>query len=185
MAWARPGFVPRRVLPTLPDARSEAIVVIASDVSVLLPADVVVDQTQQPFGERGARRIAVDGRQLLVPNIAGRALIVDITGSSPFASPAPITSDPDLARRIDLGYRYVAGGRLRIGLELLAAAPDGDEVATSMAAIAKRRLDGDPTEDDSGTLADLALAISPGHPLLAQWVVAPHSAITIASSRTS
>jgi hypothetical protein len=190
MAWARPGFVPRRVLPPLPDARSEAVVVIASDIAVLLPADVVVDPTLQPFGEQGARRIAVDGRQLLVPNIAGRALIVDLAGSSPFASPAPITSDPNVARRVDLGYRYAASGRLRIGLELLAAAPDGDELAASMAELVTLRLDGDATGDDptgrdAMALTDLTLGIGVGHPLLSQWVVAPHSAITVASIRAT
>jgi hypothetical protein len=186
MAWARPGFVPRRVLPTLPDVHTEAVVVIASDATVVLPADdLILDPAQQPFGDRGARRVEVDGRQLLVPNIADRALVIDLTGSSPFAVPAPVTSDPDLARRIDLGYRYVASGRLRIGLELLGAAPDGDAIASSLARVVTRRLDADTTVEDGESLAELTLSIGGGHPAREQWVVAPHSAITIVSARAT
>ena len=119
-------------MPALPDPRSEALVVIGPDgaVTAYEPDDVlVVDTELQPFGASGARRLDVDDRRLLVPNIRGRAVIVDLTGATPFAVPAPLVSDPEAARRIDLGHRYVACGRLRPGLTLLTSCGGDDEIA--------------------------------------------------------
>ena len=39
MAWARPEFVPRRVLPPLPAVDSEAVVVIAPDGAIVVHTD--------------------------------------------------------------------------------------------------------------------------------------------------
>jgi hypothetical protein len=186
MAWARPGFVPKRVLPVLPDVRADAVVVITADATVIVNVDApLADLEQQPFGAQGARRIAIDERQVLVPNIAGRALIVDLTGPNPFAVPAPLTADPDRARRTDLGYRYATHGRLRLGLDLLTAGAEGDEVATSFAELLKSRLAGEVATENGDALAMLAPSIRNGHPLLARWAVAPHSPITVVSVRTT
>jgi hypothetical protein len=184
MAWARPSFVPRRVRPPLPAADAEAIVVIAPDGTVVVhpPADVLIVGPEQPFGERGARRVDVSGRELLVPNLAGRAVIVDLTGSTPFAVPAPVTNDPETARRIDLGHRYVAAGRLRTGLELLTSNGGDDELARSLVKLATERLEGRDASDDGGALAPFALAVRSTHPLLAHWATAPRTSITIAST---
>lgn len=188
MAWARPGFVPKRVLPALPDARADAVVVIVpgADVLVVAGADAVVSDDRQPFGASGARRIAIGDRELVVPDVPGRALILDLTGADPFAVPAPLTDDPELARRLDLGYRYGASGRLRIGLDLAEQGAPGDDIATSFADMLARRRDGvDVTGDDSDgdTLPDWTLAIRTTHPALVSWAIAPNSAITIASAR--
>ncbi len=186
MAWARPGFVPKRVLPPLPDARAEAVVVIAADASVVvLAGDVVTGDDEQPFGPRGARRISVGEQQVFVPNVAGRALIVDLTGSTPHVVPAPLTDDPDLARRVDLGYRYAANGHLRSGLNLLAPGISGDETASAFAELLAQRLAGGRPHGDDTTLPALALAVRNGHPALGTWAVAPHSPITLASARVA
>jgi hypothetical protein len=186
MAWARPGFVPRRVLAPLPGAATEAIVVIAADgeVVVHMPGDVLVlGPDQQPFGERGARRIVVDGRDLLVPNLAGRAVIVDLTGSTPFAVPAPLTKHPETARRMDLGHRYIAGGRLRPGLELLTSGVDEDDLARALADLVTTRLAGDVAADADAVLPAFAIAVRSVDPLLERWAVAPRTSITVASRR--
>jgi hypothetical protein len=185
MAWAHPGFVPRRVLPALPADDAEAIVVIAADSTVVVTGEAVLDPEQQPFGVRGARRVTVDGRQMVLPNVEHRALILDLTGSSPFAVPAPLTADPELARRIDLGYRYIANGRLRLGLELLTPGSDGDPLATSLVEMVARRLAGDVGIDDDGTFTSLALSIGGGHHMRERWAVAPNTAVTVASARTA
>jgi hypothetical protein len=183
MAWARPRFVPKRVRPALPGADAEAVVVIAPDGTVVvhMPADALTVGPQQPFGERGARRVDVDGRDLLVPNLAGRAVILDLTGSTPFAVPAPVTDDPETARRIDLGHRYVAVGRLRAGLELLTSNGGDDEFARSLARLVTERLDGRDVSDDGGALAPFALAVRSIDPLLEHWATAPHTSITVVS----
>ncbi len=184
MAWARPGFVPRRLLPGLPDARAATVVLITADGTVAATSDIVAD-AGQPFGAIGARRVTVDDRQLLVPNLEHRALILDLTGSSPLAIPAPLTDDPELARRIDLGYRYIGNGRLRLGQELLASGTADDALTMSLFDLVARRLDGRVTVDDGDTLAGLALSIGSSHPLLARWAVAPHSTITVAWARSA
>ena len=186
MAWTRPGFVPKRVLPGLPDARAEAAVVITADGSVTVTTgDVVSGDDEQPFSDLGARRIADGERLVLVPNVARRALIVDLTGPTPYAVPAPLTNDPELARRIDLGYRYAAHGRLRSGLDLLEPGLAGDEIATAFAELLTQRLDGQTLQDDGDALAVLTLAVRNGHPLLAAWAIAPNTPITVASSRVA
>jgi hypothetical protein len=186
MAWARPGFVPRRILPALPDVRAEAVVVVGPDGTIAVPApDIVVGDELQPFGQRGARHVVVATRSMLVPNIEGRAVMVDLTGSSPFAVPAPLTTDPHLARRADLGYRYVSSGRLRPGLELLETVAQDDEVAGWLTELVSRRLDGSLAADEGDALPSLTTAIPTGHPLLARWAVAPDSAITLVSARVA
>jgi hypothetical protein len=185
MAWARPGFVPRRVLPTLPDVRSEALVVIGADGAVIAydPDDVVVvDPELQPFGAAGARQFDVEGRRLLVPNIPGRAVIVDLTGATPFAVPAPLASDPEAARRIDLGHRYVACGRLRPGLSLLTSYAGDDDIARSLAKLVTDRLDGRVVSNSDRALPQLALAVRSDDPLLEHWATAPRTSITVAST---
>jgi hypothetical protein len=183
MAWARPSFVPRRVRPGLPGADAEAVVVIAADGTVVthMPADVLIVGPEQPFGERGARRVDIGGRELLVPNLAGRAVIVDLTGSTPFAVPAPVTNDPETARRIDLGHRYVASGRMRAGLELLTSYGDDDDIARSLAKLVTDRLDGHVASDADGALPPLALAARNDAPK-DDWAIAPRTSITIAST---
>jgi hypothetical protein len=185
MAWARPGFVPRRVLPELPDARAEALVLITADGTVAVKGETVVEADQQPFGALGARRLTVGDRLVLVPNVEHRALILDLTGSSPLAVPAPLTGDPERARRIDLGYRYIGNGRLRLGLELLASGTQDDGFTMSLVDLVTRRLDGSLTMDDSDVFASVALSIGSSHPLLARWALAPHSAITVVSARSA
>jgi hypothetical protein len=190
MAWARPGFVPTRVLPQLPDARTEAVVVIVPDGNVVVHAPeklLVVDPALQPFGRLGARRVDVDDRQLLLPNIPDRALIVDLTGSTPFAVPAPVTKVREVARRVDLGHRYAAFGRLRPGLQLLTAAGEEDEIARTLASLLAERLDGRTVPAGAGqdavALPPLALAVRSVDPLLERWAIAPRTSITVASAR--
>ena len=109
-------------------------------------------------------------------------LIVDLTGATPFAVPAPLVSDPEAARRIDLGHRYVACGRLRPGLELLTSAP---RMTTSRRSFAKL-VDG-PTRgtmslpDDGGALAVLALAVR-NDTAAQHWAAAPRTPITSCAS---
>jgi hypothetical protein len=184
MAWARPGFLSG--LPRLPGADTEAVVVIAQDGAVvvhMLDDVLVLGPEQQPFGERGARRVDVDGRDLLVPNLERRAVIVDLTGDAPFAVPAPLTRDPETARRIDLGHRYVANGRLRLGLELLTSGGAEDSVARALADLVTSRLEGDVAADDVAAFPVLALAVRSVDPLLEYWAVAPRTSITVVSRR--
>jgi hypothetical protein len=186
MAWARPGFVPRRVLAPLPTADMEALVVITRDGSVVVhaPDDALAgDTASQPFGERGARRLVVDDRELLVANLGRRAVIVDLTGVTPFAVPAPLTHDAETARRIDLGHRYVAHGRLRPGSELLRFSAGADPVADELAALVSERLEGRAALDTADALPVLTLAVRSADPLLQRWAIAPHSSITVASRR--
>ena len=186
MVWARPSFVARRLRPQLPDPDSETVVVILPDGTVVAhePVDVLVPGAeQQPFGERGARRLEIDGRDLLVPNLEHRAVIVDLTGETPFAVPAPLTSDPETARRLDLGHRYVANGRLRIGLELLTSGGAEDDVAGALADLVTRRLGGDVAGADVAALPVLALAVGSVDPLLEHWTVAPRTSIAVVSRR--
>jgi hypothetical protein len=185
MAWARPGFLSG--LPRLPGADTEAVVVIAQDGAVVvhtLDDVLVLGPEQQPFGERGARRVDVDGRDLLVPNLEHRAVIVDLTGDTPFAVPAPFTREPETARRIDLGHRFVANGRLRLGLELLTSGVADDDVARALADLVTQRLEGNVvTSHDVAALPALALAIRSVDPLLEHWAVAPRTSITVVSRR--
>src|SRR5262249_26026601 len=138
--------------------------------------DVAIsDPDRQPFGASGGRGIEIDGRQLVVPNVAGRALIVDLTGPSPFVAPAPVTNDPHAARRIDLGHRYAANGRLRPAFDLLKSA-EGDDVATALIALVNDRLQGIVTDSDWLPLFTLAV-----RGVVEGWTVAPHSSITLAT----
>jgi hypothetical protein len=120
---------------------------------------LVVDPELQPFGALGARRLDEEGRRLLVPNIPGRAVIVDLTGATPFAVPAPLVSDPEAARRIDFGHRYVACGPLRPGLALLTSYAGDDDIARSLAKLVMDRLDGRVVSDAEDALPPLALAV--------------------------
>ncbi|HEX6657641.1 MAG TPA: hypothetical protein VF065_06145, partial [Ilumatobacter sp.] len=126
----------------------------------------------------------VDGRDLLVPNVEHRAVIVDLTGDTPFAVPAPFTRDPETARRLDLGHRYVASGRLRLGLELLTSGGAEDDVARALAELVTQRLEGNVvTTDNVAALPALALAVRGVDPLLEHWAVAPRTSITVVSRR--
>ena len=188
MAWARPGFVPGRVLPPLPGPHTEAVVVITPGAAVVVhtPDDVLVlDPELQPFGERGARRLSIDGHELLVPNLAGRAVVIDLTGSTPFAVPAPVSNHPESARRVDLGHRYVASGRLRPGLELLTSGAAHDEVAGSLARLVSERLAGSVVSEAGDALPSFALAVRSVDPLLEQWALAPRTSLTVVSRRAA
>jgi hypothetical protein len=185
MAWVRPGFVASRLTPDLPSAESDAVVVITSHGEIVVhePDDVLVaDPELQPFGTSGARRVVVDTRQMLLPNIAGRAVILDLTGSTPFAVAAPAVTDVERARRIDLGHRYIANGRLRPGLELLTTSGGDDEIARSLVKLVTERLEGRDMSDDGGALAPFALAVRSIDPLLEHWASAPRTSITVVSA---
>jgi hypothetical protein len=116
-----------------------------------------------------------------VPNLPGRAVIVDLTGATPFAVPAPLVTDPEAARRTDLGHRYVAAGRLRTGLELLSSSGGNDELANALAKMITERLGGTYVPGAGDALPPLALAVQSVDPLLAHWVVVPRTSITVAS----
>jgi hypothetical protein len=185
MAWVRPGFVASRLLPDLPSAKSDAVVVITAPGEIVVhepDAVLVRDPELQPFGTSGARRVVIGKREMLLPNIAGRALILDLTGSSPFAVAAPAVTDIERARRIDLGHRYIANGRLRPGLELLRSSGGDDEIARSLVKLVTERLEGRDESDDGGALAPFALAVRSIDPLLERWASAPRTSITVVSA---